>query len=82
MTIDPKSEYSIDLGMGSESFPAGFDLQWLLKQHEEDKSKRLLYSNKASAKANTNTWLSGDLFEDLKNTRRGENTSFFYNMFT
>ena len=81
MTIDPKSEYSIDLGMGSESFPAGFDLQWLLKQHEEDKSKRLLYSNKASAKANTNTWLSGDLFEDLKNTRRGENTSFFYNMF-
>lgn len=82
MTIDPKSEYSIDLGMGSESFPAGFDLQWLLKQHEEDKSKRLLYSNKANAKANTNTWLSGDLFEDLKNTRRGENTSFFYNMFT
>ena len=81
MTIDPKSEYSIDLGMGSESFPAGFDLQWLLKQHEEDKSKRLLYSNKANAKANTNTWLSGDLFEDLKNTRRGENTSFFYNMF-
>ena len=81
MTIDPKSEYSIDLGMGSESFPAGFDLQWLLKHHEEDKSKRLLYSNKASAKANTNTWLSGDLFEDLKNTRRGENTSFFYNMF-
>ena len=81
MTIDPKSEYSIDVGMGSESFPAGFDLQWLLKQHEEDKSKRLLYSNKASAKANTNTWLSGDLFEDLKNTRRGENTSFFYNMF-
>ena len=81
MTIDPKSEYSIDLGMGSESFPAGFDLQWLLKQHEEDKSKRLLYSNKANAKANTNTWLSGDLFEDLKNTRRGENTSFFYNIF-
>lgn len=81
MTIDPKSEYSIDLGMGSESFPAGFDLQWLLKQHEEDKSKRLLYSNKANAKADTNTWLSGDLFEDLKNTRRGENTSFFYNMF-
>ena len=81
MTIDSKSEYSIDLGMGSESFPAGFDLQWLLKQHEEDKSKRLLYSNKANAKANTNTWLSGDLFEDLKNTRRGENTSFFYNMF-
>lgn len=81
MIIDPKSEYSIDLGMGSESFPAGFDLQWLLKQHEEDKSKRLLYSNKANAKANTNTWLSGDLFEDLKNTRRGENTSFFYNMF-
>ena len=81
MTIDPKSEYSIDLGMGNESFPAGFDLQWLLKQHEEDKSKRLLYSNKANAKANTNTWLSGDLFEDLKNTRRGENTSFFYNMF-
>lgn len=81
MTIDPKSEYSIDLGMGSESFPAGFDLQWLLKQHEEDKSKRLLYSNKANAKANTNAWLSGDLFEDLKNTRRGENTSFFYNMF-
>ena len=81
MTIDPKSEYSIDLGMGSESFPAGFNLQWLLKQHEEDKSKRLLYSNKANAKANTNTWLSGDLFEDLKNTRRGENTSFFYNMF-
>ena len=81
MTIDPKSEYSIDLGMGSESFPVGFDLQWLLKQHEEDKSKRLLYSNKANAKANTNTWLSGDLFEDLKNTRRGENTSFFYNMF-
>ena len=81
MTIDPKSEYSIDLGMGSESFPAGFDLQWLLKQHEEDKSKRLLYSNKANATANTNTWLSGDLFEDLKNTRRGENTSFFYNMF-
>ena len=81
MTIDPKSEYSIDLGMGSESFPAGFDLQWLLKQHEEDKSKRLLYSNKANAKANTNTWLSGNLFEDLKNTRRGENTSFFYNMF-
>ena len=81
MTIDPKSEYSIDLGMGSESFPAGFDLQWLLKQHEEDKSKRLLYSNKANAKANTNTWLSGDLFEDLKNTRRGENTRFFYNMF-
>ena len=81
MTIDPKSEYSIDLGMGSESFPAGFDLQWLLKQHEEDKSKKLLYSNKANAKANTNTWLSGDLFEDLKNTRRGENTSFFYNMF-
>ena len=81
MTIDPKSEYSIDLGMGSESFPAGFDLQWLLKQHEEDKSKRLLYSNKANAKADTNAWLSGDLFEDLKNTRRGENTSFFYNMF-
>jgi len=81
MTIDPKSEYSIDLGMGSESFPAGFDLQWLLKQHEEDKSKRLLYSNKANAKANTNAWLSGDLFEDLKNTRRGENTGFFYNMF-
>ena len=81
MTIDPKSEYSIDLGMGSESFPAGFDLQWLLKQHEEDKSKRLLYSNKANAKANTNTWLSGDLFEDLKNTRRVENTIFFYNMF-
>lgn len=81
MAIDPKSEYSIDLGMGSESFPAGFDLQWLLKQYEEDKSKRLLYSNKANAKANTNTWLSGDLFEDLKNTRRGENTSFFYNMF-
>ena len=81
MTIDPKSEYSIDLGMGSESFPAGFDLQWLLKQHEEDKSKRLLYSNKANAKADTNTWLSRDLFEDLKNTRRGENTSFFYNMF-
>ena len=81
MTIDPKSEYSIDLGMGSESFPAGFDLQWLLKQHEEDKSKRLLYSNKANAKANTNAWLSGDLFEDLKNTRRGENTRFFYNMF-
>ena len=82
MTIDPKSEYSIDLGIGSESFPAGFDLQWLLKQHEEDKSKKLLYSNKANAKANTNTWISGDLFEDLKNTRRGENTSFFYNMFT
>ena len=81
MTIDPKSEYSIDLGMGSESFPAGFDLQWLLKQHEEDKSKRLLYSNKANVKADTNAWLSGDLFEDLKNTRRGENTSFFYNMF-
>lgn len=81
MTIDPKSEYSIDLGIGSESFPAGFDLQWLLKQHEEDKSKKLLYSNKANAKANTNTWISGDLFEDLKNTRRGENTSFFYNMF-
>ena len=81
MTIDPKSEYSIDLGMGSESFPAGFDLQWLLKQHEEDKSKRLLYSNKANTKADTNAWLSGDLFEDLKNTRRGENTSFFYNMF-
>ena len=81
MAIDPKSEYSIDLGMGSESFPAGFDLQWLLKQHEEDKSKRLLYSNKANAKADTNTWLSRDLFEDLKNTRRGENTSFFYNMF-
>jgi len=81
MTIDPKSEYSMDLGMGSESFPAGFDLQWLLKQYEEDKSKRLLYSNKANAKANTNAWLSGDLFEDLKNTRRGENTGFFYNMF-
>ena len=81
MKIDPKYEYSIDLGMGNESFPAGFDLQWLLKQHEEDKSKRLLYSNKANAKANTNTWLSGDLFEDLKNTRRGENTSFFYNIF-
>ena len=81
MAIDPKSEYSIDLGMGSESFPAGFDLQWLLKQYEEDKSKRLLYSNKSNVKANTNAWLSGDLFEDLKNTRRGENTSFFYNMF-
>ena len=81
MTIDPKSEYSIDLGMGSESFPAGFDLQWLLKQYEEDKSKKLLYSNKSNAVANTNAWLSGDLFEDLKNTRRGENTRFFYNMF-
>ena len=81
MAIDPKSEYSIDLGMGSESFPAGFDLQWLLKQYEEDKSKKLLYSNKSNAVANTNAWLSGDLFEDLKNTRRGENTRFFYNMF-
>ena len=40
-----------------------------------------MYSNKANAKADTNAWLSGDLFEDLKNTRRGENTSFFYNMF-
>ena len=79
--IDPKSEYSIDLGMGSESFPAGFDLQWLLKQYEEDKSKKLLYSNNNNIIANTNAWLSGDIFEDLKNTRRGDDTSFFYNMF-
>ena len=81
MAIDPKSEFSIDLKMGTESFPPGFNLDWLLKLYEDDKNKKLLYSNNTNIIANTNAWISGDIFEDLKNIRRGENTGFFYNMF-
>ena len=67
--------------MGTEGFPPGFNLDWLLKLYEDDKNKKLLYSNNTNIIANTNAWLSGDIFEDLKNIRRGENTGFFYNMF-
>ena len=81
MAIDPKSEISMDLKMGTEGFPPGFNLDWLLKLYEDDKNKKLLYSNNTNIIANTNAWLSGDIFEDLKNIRRGENTGFFYNMF-
>ena len=79
--IDPKSEYSMDLQMGSENFPSGFDLSWLSKLHEDDKTKRMLYSNQKNMIANTNAWISGDIFADLKNTNRGGDTGFFYNLF-
>ena len=81
LSIDPKSQFSIDLKMGSEGFPPGFNLDWLLKLYEDDKNKKMLYSGNVNIKPNTNAWLSGDIFEDLKNIKRGENTAFFYNMF-
>lgn len=80
-SIDPKSMYSVDLEMGSENFPAGFGINWLNKLYEDDKNKKMLYSNNVNIIANTNAWITGDIFEDLKNTKRGNDTGFFYNLF-
>ena len=79
--IDPKSVYSNDLQMGNANFPQGFDLNWLAKLYEDDKNKGMLYSNQKNMIANTNAWISGDIFADLKNTKRGGDTGFFYNLF-
>lgn len=81
--VDSALQYSEKIVVEGSDFPTGFSIlhiqQQLIQKQRIPKTPEI----KTEKTINTNTWLTGDVFEDLKKLpkERGTENAFFYNAF-
>lgn len=83
LKTDPASRYSQLIRENtSEPFPQGFSIQGLQRQLDEERLSPSIQVDLPDKKVSTNTWLTGELFDDSlkEGTARGRD-SCYYNMF-
>lgn len=84
LQLDPKSELSIPLVIpGLQTFPPEFNLDFIIKQIQEEMNNERLYGIKPTFGNCTNAWIEGSAFDDIKRSAatRGNDSQFFYNCF-
>lgn len=84
LKVDPGSTKSSDLKIaGMSAFPSSFNLKQIRQDIQEALNNERLYGTKPTLINCTNAWITGKIFEDVRNDvgLRGSEPNFYYNCF-
>ena len=83
LKVDKDSEESVLYKSNGGAFPAGYSIEGVLKRADEYNRVALTYNSEKARICSTNTWISGDVFEDCLKpySERGNDDNIIYNMF-
>lgn len=84
LKVDPGSTKSSDLKIaGMSAFPSSFSLKQIRQDIQEALNNERLYGTKPTLINCTNAWITGKIFEDVRNDvgLRGSEPNFYYNCF-
>lgn len=84
LKVDPGSTKSSDLKIaGMSAFPSSFSLKQIRQDIQETLNNERLYGTKPTLINCTNAWITGKIFEDVRNDvgLRGSEPNFYYNCF-
>lgn len=81
--VDSALQYSEKIPVEGGEFPADFSILYMQKQLIQKQRMPKPAQITTEKTINTNTWLTGDVFEDIKKPlgQRGTESQFFYNAF-